>query len=62
MDLGPNWYQIGNRAYHIRKVSKFYVQRISMLTSLKVSSLACKFLFYKTKQNAKGGLRSLKNR
>ena len=27
-----------------------------MLTGLKVSSLACKFVFYRTKQNAKGGL------
>ena len=27
-----------------------------MLTGLKVSSLACKCIFYRTKQNAKGGM------
>ena len=27
-----------------------------MLTGSKVSFLACKFVFYRTKQNAKGGL------
>ena len=27
-----------------------------MLTALKLSSLACKCVFYRTKQNVKGGL------
>ena len=30
-------------------------KRISMLTSLKVSSLACKCVFYRPEHNAKGG-------
>ena len=44
-----DWNQIGNKTFYILKVRK----RISMLTDLKVSSLACKHIFYKPK-NAKG--------
>ena len=44
-----DWDQIGNKTFYILKVRK----RISMLTDLKVSSLACKHIFYKP-ENAKG--------
>ena len=37
-------------------VSNLCIKRISMLTGLKVSSLTCKCVFYRTKQNAKGVL------
>ena len=53
MGLEPNWYPIGNRLYYIAQVSKC-IKRISMLTDLKVASLAC--VFYRTKQNSKEGL------
>ena len=44
-----DWNQIENKTFYILKVRK----RISMLTDLKVSSLACKHIFYKP-ENAKG--------
>ena len=44
-----DWDKIGNKTCYILKVRK----RISMLTDLKVSSLACKHIFYKP-ENAKG--------
>ena len=48
MRLGPNWYQIGSKTCYIPKVGKFVCRkRISTLTGLKVSSLACKPVFYK---------------
>ena len=54
MGLGPNWYQIGNKTFYIPKVSNFFCRkRISMLTSLKVLSLACKCVFYRREYNAK---------
>ena len=40
MVSGPNWHQICDKICHIPK-------RISVLTSLKVSSLPCKWLFYR---------------
>ena len=56
MGLRSNWYQIGNKACYIPKVSKFHVEKkMSMLTGLKVSSLTCKGLFYRTEHDAKGG-------
>ena len=56
MASGPNWYQIGKKTCYIPKVSKFSVERrISRLTGLKVSLLACKCKFYRSEQNAKGG-------
>ena len=54
MGLEPNWYQIGDRTYYIPNVTKFYIYIKS--TDLKVSSLACKCVFYRTKQNTKWGL------
>ena len=54
MRLGPNWYQIGNRISYIQKVSKFLCRkRISLLTGLKVSPFACKYVFYRPEHNAK---------
>ena len=50
MGLGPNSM---NKTYYISKVSKC-TKRIVMLTSLKVSSLVCKCVFYGRKPNAKG--------
>ena len=55
MGLRPSWYHIGSKVCYIPKVSTFYVKRISMLTSFKVSSLACKCVFYRPEHNAKGG-------
>ena len=26
MEMGPNWYQIGNKICYIQNVSKFYVE------------------------------------
>ena len=55
MGLGPNCYQIGNKTFYIPTVSKFDIEkRISILTGLKVSSLACKHIFYRLEPNAKG--------
>ena len=42
MGLGPNWYQIENKTCYIPK---------SMLTGLKVSSLACKRVFWRPEHN-----------
>ena len=47
MALGPNCYQIGNKTLCTRK-------RISMLTGLKMSSLAVRCAFYRSEHNAKG--------
>ena len=46
MGLGPNLSQFMNKMCYIPKASKFYVKNISMLTCLKVSSLACKCVYY----------------
>ena len=56
MTSRPNLYQIGNKTWCVTKVSKFYVETVSgyILTGLKVSSLACKCVFYRLKHNAKG--------
>ena len=55
MSLGPNWYQTETKTCYI-PVSKILLEkRIFMVTSLKVSSLACKILFYRSEHNAKGG-------
>ena len=54
MGSGPNWYQNGNKACHILKVSKFYIKRRSMLTDLKFFSLTSRCLFYRPEHNAKG--------
>ena len=32
-----------------------FIKKIPILIGLKVSSLACRYVFYRTKQNAKGG-------
>ena len=51
----PNWYQIDNKTCYAPKVSNFSVdKKISMLTGLKVSSLAFKCVFYGPEYNAKG--------
>ena len=39
-----------------QKLASFMLKMISMVTGLKVSSLACKCVFYRTKQIAKGRL------
>ena len=39
-----------------QKLANFMYKRISMLTGLKVASLACKCVFYRTKQNTEGRL------
>ena len=54
MGLGPNWYQIGNKTCYIPKVRKFYVEKkMSMLSGLKVSFLACKCAFYRPEHNVR---------
>ena len=50
MRLGPKWYQVGNKTCYIPKR-----KRKSMLTGFKVSSLACKYVFYRPEFNAKRG-------
>ena len=55
MGLEPSWYQIWNKTGYIPKVRKiFYIKRISVLISRKVSSLACKCIFHRQEQNAEG--------
>ena len=49
MELGPNWYQIENKACYIPKLSKFCVECKSMLSGFKLPSLACKCVFYRPK-------------
>ena len=39
-----------------QELENFMYKRISMLTGLKVASMPCKCVFYRTNQNAKGGL------
>ena len=54
--------KFGTKYVIYQKLSNFYTKsyqvlhrkRISMLTGLKVSSLACKFVFYRSKHNSKG--------
>ena len=54
MELGTHCDQIGNITFYIQKVSKFYAEkRISMLTGLKVSSFACKYVFYRPGHNVR---------
>ena len=59
MGLGTNWYQIGNKTCYMPKVSKVYVKKMSMLTDLKVSTLACKCVFYRLQHHAKWGLHGI---
>lgn len=47
MGLWPNWYQPGNKACHVSKISEFYVEKGRNL------HLACKSLFHKPEYNAK---------
>ena len=50
MESGQNWHQIGNKAFYILKVSKFYIKKmISMLAGLKVP-LCCVNVYF-TGQN-----------
>ena len=51
--LVSNWEQI---ILYTKSLQILCIKRISMLTGLKVVSLACKCVFYRIKQNAKGGL------
>ena len=55
MELRPNCYLIGEKTCYIPNVSKFCVEKgyLSMLTALKVSSLACKCLFYRPEYEIK---------
>ena len=55
MGLGPNWYQIGNRTCYTQKVSKFYAEK----GCLKVSSFACKYVFYRPEHNTRRGLQKI---
>ena len=50
----PNWDQILKKECDVLDVSKFYIEKkISMLTDLKVPSLACKWVFYRPEHNVK---------
>ena len=48
MGSGPNWHQI------VYETLETFTWKISMLTGLKVPSLACKYVFYRPENNAKG--------
>ena len=50
MGSGSVWYQIGKKACYIPKVSN-----VSLEKGKNVSSLACKCVFYRPENNAKGG-------
>ena len=50
-----SYYHTGNKAYYIPKFSKHYAEKISILRSLKVSSLVCKCLLYQPEHNSKWG-------
>ena len=45
--LGLSWYEIGKKHAIYQKLTILHRKRISMLTGLKASPLACKCLFYK---------------
>ena len=55
MGSGANWYQIGNKACHRLKVSKFYIEKDIYVNRIGSVSLACKCVFYRPERNAKGG-------
>ena len=55
MGSNPNWSQIRKNTCYILKVSNVSVEKGSMLTSLEVSSLACKCIFYRPEHNSKEG-------
>ena len=56
MELGPNWYQTGNKTCYIPKFQQILSRkRISVLTGLKVLSLTCNCVIYRPEHNAKGG-------
>ena len=49
-------YQIGKKACYILKICKFYIEKEKpMLAGLKVSSLTCKYVFYRPERNGKAG-------
>ena len=50
MGSASSWYQIGKKACYIPKVSNVSVEK-----GQNVSSLACKRVFYRPENNAKGG-------
>ena len=50
-----HWHQTGNKTYFSKNKQLFYIERISTLTGLKVSSLPCKCVFNIPEHNAKGG-------
>ena len=52
IELGPSWYQIGNKTSYIPKV--LCTKNIPMLTGLRVLCLACKRVFYRPEHNVKG--------
>ena len=62
MGLGPNWYQIGNKICYIPKIANFCRKAISMLTNLKVPSLACTSGFFRPEHNRKGEPRGIEVR
>ena len=55
MGSRPNWYQIGSKTCYIPKSYQIlHRKRIGLLTGLKVSSLVCKYVFYRP-EHVKGG-------
>ena len=52
MVLGPNWYQIANKT--LPRLAHFMKKKISILATLKVSSLAQKCVFYRPEYNTNG--------
>ena len=54
MESGPNWYQIGNKTLYTKILQILCRKRIFMLTGLKTSFVAGKYVFYRSKHNAKG--------
>ena len=51
MELGLNWYQIGNKTCIPKVIECYKKKKISMLTSLRRSPLACKCVFYRPEYN-----------
>ena len=52
--IGANWYQIQKKTY-TKSFQILCRKKISMLTGLKVSPLACKCVFYRPDHNTNGG-------
>ena len=59
MGLGQNSYQLGNKTLYTKSYQILCRERISMLTGLKVSSVACKCIFYRQEHNGKGGRKGI---